>query len=92
MTDTRLRTCRHLCSIQVIGSCGGPEKVALCVEKFGLDGAVDYKMCADREALVAALKEQAPDGIDMYFDNGAYHSCDTVRVTPRHQRARANLS
>ena len=54
--------------------CSGPEKVALCIEKFGLDGAIDYKKCPDREALTAALKEQAPNGIDMYFDNvGGMH-------------------
>ena len=65
---------KNVCGCTVIGSCGGPEKVALCIEKFGLDGAIDYKKCPDREALTAALKEQAPNGIDMYFDNvGGMH-------------------
>lgn len=65
---------KNVLGCKVIGSCGGPEKVALCVEKLGLDGAVDYKKCGSREELSAALKELAPDGVDMYFDNvGGIH-------------------
>lgn len=65
---------KNVSGCKVIGSCGGPEKVALCMDKFGMDGAIDYKKCNDRAALAAALKEQAADGIDMYFDNvGGMH-------------------
>lgn len=59
---------------KVIGSCGGPDKCALIKEKFGFDHAIDYKLYNSEEELTAALKEVAPDGIDMYFENvGGYH-------------------
>jgi NADPH-dependent curcumin reductase CurA len=67
---------KSLFNCTVIGSCGGPEKVALVKEKFGFDFAIDYKSetASTKEGMVAALKEIAPDGIDMYFDNvGGYH-------------------
>lgn len=50
---------------RVIGIAGGPEKCRYLVEELGFDGAIDYK----NENLKAALKEQCPDGIDVYFDN-----------------------
>jgi NADPH-dependent curcumin reductase CurA len=49
----------------VVGSAGGPEKVAWLVEKAGFDAAVDYKATPIRKA----LPEAAPKGIDVYFDN-----------------------
>jgi len=58
----------------VIGSCGGAEKCALIKEKFGFDFAIDYKAVNDKDKLIAALKEVAPNGIDMYFENvGGFH-------------------
>ncbi|WP_431044613.1 NADP-dependent oxidoreductase [Streptomyces sp. P1-3] len=50
---------------RVIGSAGSDEKVRLLVEEYGFDAAFNYKNgpVADR------LKEAAPDGIDVYFDN-----------------------
>lgn len=65
---------KNVYKCKVIGSCGGPEKCKMVEEKFGFDATIDYKKCKDREALTAALKEKAPDGIDMYFDNvGSMH-------------------
>jgi NADPH-dependent curcumin reductase CurA len=49
----------------VIGSAGGPEKVAFVREELGFDHAFDHRS-ADP---VAALAEAAPKGIDVYFDN-----------------------
>lgn len=60
---------KHLYNCKTVGSCGGPEKCALIKEKFGFDAAVDYKACGSKDELKAALKEAAPDGIDMYFEN-----------------------
>jgi NADPH-dependent curcumin reductase CurA len=55
----RLRGCR------TIGSAGSPEKVAWLTEELGFDAAFNY-----RETTVAdALREHAPKGIDVYFDN-----------------------
>lgn len=59
---------------KTIGSCGGPEKCAMLIEKFGFDHAIDYKTCNNADELTAALKAVAPEGIDMYFENvGGIH-------------------
>lgn len=52
----------------VIGSAGGPEKCAF-VKSLGADHVIDYRQADGFEGLVAALKEAAPQGIDVYFDN-----------------------
>ena len=50
---------------KVIGSAGSAEKVRHLTEDLGFDAAFSY-----RERPVAdALRELAPDGIDVYFDN-----------------------
>jgi hypothetical protein len=49
---------------RVIGSAGSAEKVAWLGE-LGFDAAFDYREQSPRDA----LKELAPDGIDIYFDN-----------------------
>jgi len=53
----------------VVGSAGGPAKCELLKSKFGFDHAIDYKTAPTTEELAAKLKECAPKGIDMYFDN-----------------------
>ncbi|HTZ88538.1 MAG TPA: NADP-dependent oxidoreductase [Solirubrobacteraceae bacterium] len=50
---------------KVIGIAGGPEKCRHIVEDLGFDEAIDYK----NENVAARLREAAPDGIDVYFDN-----------------------
>jgi NADPH-dependent curcumin reductase CurA len=55
----RLRGCR------TIGSAGSPEKVAWLTEELGFDAAFDYK----ETPVAEALREHAPKGIDVYFDN-----------------------
>jgi NADPH-dependent curcumin reductase CurA len=55
----RLRGCR------VVGSAGSPEKVAWLTDELGFDAAFDYKQTPVPEA----LREHAPKGIDVYFDN-----------------------
>ena len=49
----------------VIGIAGGPEKCAMLVGELGFDAAIDYRA----ENVKRALREHAPDGIDVYFDN-----------------------
>ncbi|MFF4606197.1 NADP-dependent oxidoreductase [Streptomyces sp. NPDC001339] len=50
---------------RVIGSAGSDEKVKLLVEEYGFDAAFNYK----NGDVARQLKEAAPDGIDVYFDN-----------------------
>lgn len=50
---------------RVIGVAGGPEKCRWLTETLGFDAAVDYK----QDGLFKALREAAPKGIDVYFDN-----------------------
>lgn len=59
------RIARHLGAARVVGSAGGPEKTRRLVEEFGYDAAIDYR----KGGLTAALREAAPDGVDVYFDN-----------------------
>ncbi|MFG2210826.1 NADP-dependent oxidoreductase [Streptomyces sp. NPDC048638] len=50
---------------RVIGSAGSDEKVKLLVEEYGFDAAFNYK----NGDVAKQLKEAAPEGIDVYFDN-----------------------
>ena len=50
---------------RVIGSAGSEEKVRYLLDELGLDAAFNYR---DRP-VVDRLREAAPDGIDVYFDN-----------------------
>ena len=49
---------------RVIGSAGSPEKVAYVRDELGFDAAFSH-----RDDVPAALREAAPDGVDVYFDN-----------------------
>jgi NADPH-dependent curcumin reductase CurA len=68
---------------KVIGSAGGPEKVAF-LKEIGVDHAIDYKAEKD---LTAAVLAGAPDGIDVYFENvGGEHleaALNTARLFAR---------
>ena len=50
---------------RVVGIAGGAEKCAWLKDELGFDAAIDYKA----GNLSGALKEAAPAGIDVYFDN-----------------------
>ncbi len=50
---------------RVVGIAGGAEKCAHVVETLGFDACVDYKA----DGFADALKDAAPDGIDIYFEN-----------------------
>ncbi|MFS4467196.1 NADP-dependent oxidoreductase [Maribacter sp. 2210JD10-5] len=49
----------------VIGSAGSDEKCKFLIENCGFDYAINYK----KEELNKKLKEYAPDGIHIYYDN-----------------------
>jgi len=50
---------------KVVGVAGGTQKCDHLIKGLGLDGAIDYKS----EDLKAAMKQQAPNGFDIIFDN-----------------------
>ena len=50
---------------RVIGSAGSDEKVAFLLDELGLDAAFNHRA----GSLPERLREVAPDGIDVYFDN-----------------------
>lgn len=58
---------------RVIGTAGGPEKCKIVKEKYGFDECLDYKALDTTEKMLAALKQAAPEGIDLYFDNVGGH-------------------
>jgi NADPH-dependent curcumin reductase CurA len=72
----RLRGCR------VIGSAGSPEKLAW-LRELGFDAAFSYEDGVLRQS----LREAAPDGIDIYFDNvGGDHLEAAIGAMRNHGR------
>ncbi|MFH8485903.1 NADP-dependent oxidoreductase [Streptomyces longisporoflavus] len=70
---------------RVIGSAGSDEKVKKLVEEYGFDAAFNYK---ESKPVVEQLKEAAPDGIDVYFDNvGGEHLEAAISRMNVHGRA-----
>ena len=59
---------------RVIGIAGGARKVEHLVKDLGFDAAIDYK----REDVAARLRELAPEGIDVFFDNVGGEILDVV--------------
>ena len=67
---------------QVIGSAGSDEKVRW-LKEIGFDAAFNYKSAPP----VGQLREAAPDGIDVYFDNvGGDHLEASLAVLNTHGR------
>jgi NADPH-dependent curcumin reductase len=50
---------------KVIGIAGGPQKCEWIADELGFDETIDYKS----DDVAARLREAAPEGIDLYFDN-----------------------
>ena len=68
---------------RVIGSAGTPEKVRWIVEELGFDAGIDYRAAP----VLDQLREAAPDGIDVYFDNvGGDHLEAALDVAKVHAR------
>ncbi|MEU0396789.1 NADP-dependent oxidoreductase [Streptomyces sp. NPDC006208] len=59
---------------RVIGIAGGELKCRSVVEELGFDAAIDYQT----EDVRKALREHAPDGVDVYFDNVGGDILDAV--------------
>jgi NADPH-dependent curcumin reductase CurA len=50
---------------KVIGVAGGPDKCKWVVEEGACDAAIDYK----NDDMAAKLRELAPDGVNVFYDN-----------------------
>ena len=59
---------------RVIGIAGGPAKVAFLVNELGFDAAIDYK----NEDVGARLRELAPHGVNVFYDNVGGDVLDAV--------------
>jgi NADPH-dependent curcumin reductase CurA len=59
---------------RVVGIAGGPAKTDYLINEIGCDAAIDYK-AGD---VAARLKESAPDGVNVFFDNVGGELLDTV--------------
>jgi NADPH-dependent curcumin reductase CurA len=59
---------------RTIGIAGGAEKCRWLVQELGFDAAIDYK----NEDVRRALREHAPKGVDVYFDNVGGDVLDAV--------------
>jgi NADPH-dependent curcumin reductase CurA len=68
---------------RVIGSAGSDAKVAYLLDEVGVDAAFNYRS----GPLPELLREAAPDGIDVYFDNvGGDHLEAAIGALRRHGR------
>ena len=59
---------------RVIGIAGSPEKCAWVVDDLGFDACINYRT----DDVAARLKELAPKGVDIFFDNVGGELLDTV--------------
>jgi len=59
---------------RVLGIAGTPAKCAWVVDELGFDACIDYKT----EDVAARLRELAPEGVDIFFDNVGGRMLDTV--------------
>jgi NADPH-dependent curcumin reductase CurA len=59
---------------RAVGIAGGANKVAQCLEVFGYDAAIDYKV----SGLEEAIDKACPNGVNVYFDNTSGVISDAV--------------
>lgn len=55
--------------LHTIGIAGGADKCAIATDTFGFDTCIDHRAHDDARSLRAAIKQAAPNGIDIYFEN-----------------------
>jgi NADPH-dependent curcumin reductase CurA len=79
---------------RVVGIAGGSAKCSWVVDELGFDACIDYKAAAAGGAGGArhdpvrdGLKQHAPNGVDVYFDNVGGEILDTV-LTRINRKAR----
>ena len=62
---------------RVIGIAGGAKKCAFVRDELGFDACIDYKSAGD---IGGALRDECPDGVDVYFDNVGGAISDAVTL------------
>jgi NADPH-dependent curcumin reductase CurA len=68
---------------KVIGIAGGGEKCARLIDRYGFDAAIDYRG-KDVDALAGAIRAEAPDGVDVIFENVGGDILDAGLMNLRH--------
>ena len=68
---------------KVIGIAGGGEKCAKLIDRYGFSTAIDYRG-KDVHALTDAIRAEAPDGVDIIFENVGGDILDAGLMTLRH--------
>jgi NADPH-dependent curcumin reductase CurA len=61
--------------LDTIGLTSDARKIALCRDAFGYKAAINYR---ETEDLTAAIREVAPQGIDIFFDNTGGWIADAI--------------
>lgn len=72
-----------LSGCRVVGIAGGDEKCARLTSRYGFDAAIDYRQ-KEVKALSAAIRDAAPDGIDIVFENVGGDILDAALLNLRH--------
>lgn len=68
---------------KVIGIAGGGEKCARLIDRYGFDAAIDYRG-KDVHAITDAIRAEAPDGVDVIFENVGGDILDAGLMNLRH--------
>lgn len=68
---------------RAIGIAGGPDKCRKLTERYGYDAAIDYRG-KDVAALADAIREVAPEGVDIIFENVGGDVLDAGLMNLRH--------
>jgi NADPH-dependent curcumin reductase CurA len=55
--------------LRTVGIAGGPAKCKMAVEHFGFDACIDHHAYDTASDLRKAIKDECPEGIDIYFEN-----------------------
>jgi len=69
--------------LRAVGIAGGADKCRFVTEQLGFDGCIDYKM----GPINLGLKQNCPNGVDVYFDNVGGAILDAV-LTRINRKAR----
>ena len=64
--------------LRTVAIAGGDEKCRLATETFGFDAAIDHRAHDDAKSLREAIAKEAPDGVDIYWENVGGKVLDAV--------------